>query len=87
MYILLDGALELTSHGKTIETLHKGQSLGIISLIDDAKRTVTAKATEPSRVVMIDKRRFRYMVEEMPNFCWFVMDELAHRLRTTNAAL
>jgi len=35
----------------------------------------------------MDKKKFRYMVEEIPNFVWFVMEELAHRLRTTNAAL
>ena len=87
MYIVLHGAIELTSHSKVIETLHKGQSLGIISLLDSQLRTVTARATEPSQLVMVDKRRFRYMVEEMPNFCWYVMDELAHRLRATNAAL
>jgi CRP/FNR family transcriptional regulator, cyclic AMP receptor protein len=87
LFIVLKGAVELTSHGKTIETLHKDQSLGIISLIDGQLRTVTAHAIEPSQLVMVDKRRFRYMVEEMPNFCWYVMDELAHRLRATNAVL
>ena len=87
MFVVLRGAVELTSHGKSIETVGPGKTLGIISLLDGQNRTANAKATMPTELVMIDKRRFRYMVEEMPHFCWFVMDELAHRLRMTNAVL
>jgi CRP-like cAMP-binding protein len=32
-------------------------------------------------------KKFRFMVEETPNFVWFVLNELASRLRATNALL
>jgi CRP-like cAMP-binding protein len=87
MYIVLSGAVEISSHGKLLETIGEGKALGILSLLDGQTRTVTARASEDTRLAVIDGRRFRYMVEEMPHFCWYMMGELAHRLRATNAAL
>jgi CRP/FNR family cyclic AMP-dependent transcriptional regulator len=87
MYIVLSGSVEITSRGKVIETIHEGNALGILSLLDEQPRTTTACARERCELAIMDRRKFRYMVEEIPNFVWYVMDELAHRLRTTNAAL
>ena len=87
MYVLLDGAVSLTSHDRVIETIQKGSSLGILSLLDQQRRTVTAIASERTEVASFDRKRFRYMVEEVPNFSLYVMAELAHRLRATNAML
>ena len=87
MYIVLSGAVEITSHARVIETIYEGNALGILSLLDEQPRTTTARARNRCEVALIDRRKFRYMVEEVPNFVWYVMDELAHRLRTTNAAL
>jgi CRP-like cAMP-binding protein len=56
-------------------------------LLDGQPRTITARVKEPSELALMDQRRFRYMVEEVPNFVWYVMAELADRLRATNAAL
>ncbi len=87
MYIVLRGAVEITSHGKHLETIGAGDALGIISMLDEKPRTATARASEPSEIAIIERKKFRYMIEEMPNFCWYVMSEMAHRLRITNAAL
>ena len=70
-----------------IETVGPGQAIGILSLLDNEMRTVTAEARTACEVVAIDPRKFRFAVEEMPHFAWWVMGELAHRLRMTNAAL
>src|SRR6266568_3013472 len=87
MYVVLHGSVEIASHNKILETIHDGNALGILSLIDGSLRTVTARAREATHLALIDRKKFRYMMEEMPNFCWYVVDELAHRLRTTNSAL
>ncbi len=87
MYVLLSGQVEIASHGRVIEIVAPGQALGIVSLLDDQPRTATARAVDECEVAVLDRRKFRYMVEEAPNFVWYVMGELAHRLRTTNAAL
>ena len=87
MYVLLTGQVSISAHGHEIELLGPGQALGILSLLDGAPRSSTATATEPSQAAMLDARRFRFMVEQQPLFVWYVMGELAHRLRMTNAAL
>lgn len=87
MYIVLSGSVVLSGHGKVIETIGEGNALGILSLLDGQARTTTARARGKCELAVMDSRKFRYMVEELPNFVWYVMDELAHRLRTTNAAL
>lgn len=87
MYVVLRGAVEILSHGKTIETVQEGHVFGLVSLLDEQPRTATARAVEVCEVAVLGKRKFRYMVEEAPNFVWYVMGELAHRLRMTNAAL
>ncbi|WP_338662129.1 cyclic nucleotide-binding domain-containing protein [Pararoseomonas sp. SCSIO 73927] len=87
MYVLLEGEVEVRRRETVIETIGPGQALGIVSLLDEEARTVTAEARSACEVAAIDLRKFRFAVEEVPHFSWWVMAELAHRLRTTNAAL
>ena len=87
MYILLNGEVELRRREVVIETVGPGQALGIVSLLDNEPRTVTAEARKACEVAAIDARKFRFAVEEVPHFAWWTMAELAHRLRMTNAAL
>jgi CRP-like cAMP-binding protein len=87
MDIVLTGRVEITAQDKVIETISESRALGILSLLDGQPRTITARVTEPSELALMDQKRFRYMVEEVPNFVWYVMTELAGRLRATNAAL
>ncbi len=87
MYVLLDGQVAVRRRDLVIETVGPGQAIGILSLLDNEMRTVTAEARTACEVVAIDPRKFRFAVEEMPHFAWWVMGELAHRLRMTNAAL
>ncbi|OYV25086.1 MAG: hypothetical protein B7X08_07025 [Acidocella sp. 20-63-7] len=87
MHIVLHGAVEIVAQNNLLETFGEGKAFGILSLLDGLPRTVTARIGAPARVVVIDRKKFRYMIEEMPQFCWYVTGELAHRLRATNAAL
>jgi CRP/FNR family transcriptional regulator, cyclic AMP receptor protein len=87
MYVVLSGSVEVTSQGRSIEVIGTGDGLGILSLIDGKARSAAAIAHTDAELALIDARRFRYLVEEVPNFVWYVMDELAQRLRATNAAL
>lgn len=87
MYVVLTGTVDIIAQNKTLERVGAGQALGILSLLDGQPRTATARAIGTTQVAVIDRKKFRFMIEEMPNFCWYVMGELAHRLRATNAAL
>jgi CRP-like cAMP-binding protein len=87
MYVVLRGRVDIIAQDKRLEQVGAGKALGILSLLDDQPRTVTARASGATQLAAIDRRKFRFMIEEMPHFCWYVMGELAHRLRTMNAAL
>jgi len=87
MYVELHGSVEIIVKDDVLEKVGPGKALGILSLVDGSTRSADARACETTRLSLIDQKKFRYMVEEMPHFCWYVMNELAHRLRATNAAL
>lgn len=87
MYVVLHGTVEIVVKGEVLEKIGPGKALGILSLVDGKSRSADARASELTQLSLIDQKKFRYMVEEMPNFCWYVINELAHRLRATNAAL
>lgn len=87
MWIVLSGSVEIESASKLIEVVGVNYAIGIISLIDQLPRSATARAREDVELVRIDARQFKFMVEEMPNSGWYVMRQLADRLRATNAAL
>ncbi len=87
MYVLVSGAVAVSAGGRVIEVIQPGDGLGILSLVDGQPRSADAIAEVDSELMLIDARTFRYMVEEVPNFVWYVMDEMAQRLRATNAAL
>jgi CRP-like cAMP-binding protein len=87
MHVLLSGAIAVSARGTVIETVMPGDGLGILSLIDGRPRSATAVAVEASEVAALDPRKFRFLVESAPGFVWFVMGEMAQRLRATNAQL
>jgi CRP/FNR family transcriptional regulator, cyclic AMP receptor protein len=87
MYIVLTGSVEIDSHGKFIETIGAGRALGFVSVIDQSRRATSARALEECELAVMDYRKFRYMVDEVPNFAWYVMQEMSHRLRMLNAAI
>jgi CRP/FNR family cyclic AMP-dependent transcriptional regulator len=87
VYFILSGSVEISIRQKVIETIGAGQIVGLLSFVDEQPRTVTARTLEPCELALLDKKQFRYMVEAIPNFVWFVLRELAIRLRAANAAL
>jgi CRP/FNR family cyclic AMP-dependent transcriptional regulator len=87
MYMVLKGSVEVSTKSKVIEIVREGKAFGMLSLLDDMPRTNTARAVEPCELALLDKKKFRFMIEEAPNFVWFVLGEFGSRLRATNALL
>jgi len=87
MYVVLKGAVELSSKDKLIETIREGKAFGMLGLVDEKPRTSTARAKEDCELALLDQKKFRFMVDETPNFVWLVLNEFASRLRATNALL
>ena len=49
--------------------------------IVDGPRSTTAARVEPCELSLIDQRKFRFMVDEVPNFALYIMGAMARRIR------
>jgi CRP-like cAMP-binding protein len=87
MYVILSGSVDLTKKRRVIETILAGNAFGFVSFLDGQPRSVGASASDDCELALIDQKKFRYMVEEMPNFVWYVLDQMAHHLRTASAVI
>jgi CRP/FNR family transcriptional regulator, cyclic AMP receptor protein len=85
MYIVLKGSVEMSMKDKVYVTIPEGKPFGMLSLIDKKPRANSARAKEDCELALLDERTFRVMIEETPEFVWYVINEFAARLRATNA--
>ena len=77
----------MSARDKVVVTIPEGKPFGMLSLIDNKPRANTARAKEDGELALLDARTFRVMVEDTPEFVWYVINEFASRLRATNALL
>lgn len=87
MYVLVEGEAEISVAGTVVETAAPGALLNELALIEDAPGNATVIARTPCRLVAIDERRFKFLVQQTPNFALDVMKALTDRLRAMNARL
>lgn len=81
MYVVQSGVIEMVIGDKVIETCGANEAIGFMSMVDGAPRSSTARVKEACEVSVIDQRRFRFMVDEVPNFAQYVMGAMARRIR------
>ena len=87
MYIVVEGEVDILDGSILLETSGQGSIVGELALIDDEPRSATAIAKTECKLVVIDRRRFQYMVQETPLFALSVMKVLADRLRRKNVRI
>jgi CRP/FNR family cyclic AMP-dependent transcriptional regulator len=81
MYIVQSGMIEMTIGDTVIETVGPNEAIGFMSMIDGAARSSTARVKENCELSVIDARMFRFMVDEVPHFAFYIMGVLARRIR------
>ncbi len=84
MYVVKEGEVELSVHGKIIVRVGKGGILGEMALIDNKPRSATAWAKTNCQLVPIDEQGFLTLVHQNPEFSLEVMKVLVERLRLMN---
>jgi CRP-like cAMP-binding protein len=87
MYIVQSGLVEMVIGDTVVETCGPNEAIGFMSVIDGAQRSSTARVKEDCEVSVIDERRFRFMVDEVPNFAHYIMGAMARRIRGMGAAM
>jgi CRP-like cAMP-binding protein len=81
MYIVQSGLIEMVIGDKVIEICGPNEAIGFMSMVDDAPRSSTARVKETCELSLIDLRKFRFMVDEVPNFALYIMGAMARRIR------
>ena len=81
MYGLISGAIELRKGDQSLAVLEPGDTFGELAIVSEAPRSLTAIATEPSVLAVIDDKAFLFLVHETPTFALQVMRSMADRIR------
>jgi len=87
MYVVQSGVIEMVIGEKVIEVCGANEAIGFMSMIDGAPRSSTARVKEACELSVIDLRKFRFMVDEVPNFALYIMTAMARRIRGMGQAM
>jgi CRP/FNR family cyclic AMP-dependent transcriptional regulator len=87
MFVVQSGVIEMVIGEKVIEVCGANEAIGFMSMIDGAPRSSTARVKEACELSVIDQRKFRFMVDEVPNFALYIMAAMARRIRGMGQAM
>jgi hypothetical protein len=87
MYVVLSGSVKLAKAGAVVAELSRGHHFGEMSLVDRSVRSLTATATEGTRLVVIHRKDFYEIIQREPalatKMLWSFVQVLGRRLRKT----
>ena len=90
-YLILDGEADIVLEGPagplTVATLGANEIVGEMAILCNAPRNATVRAKGRLIALRIAKDPFMRMVREFPNMAVSIMQELAHRVQSTNSQL
>ncbi len=81
MYVVLEGLIEVSVDGVTVESLDPGSILGEMAIVDDGPRSADAFASVDSTLGPVDREWFLHLIRHSPQFGLHVMSVMANRLR------
>ena len=80
-YVIQEGTANVYFGGEHIATLGPGSMVGEMALIDHRPRSATVVAETPMRLLALDAKNFRALLDEMPKASQRVMSLLNARLQ------
>ncbi len=83
MYVVMDGAVRITSGEKIIEVVKAGGVFGEMALVDQSKRAASAAAASDCNLMSINRNDFLTLIKTNPAFGVSLLRALATRLRNT----
>ena len=87
MYVVLEGKVSIVTYGTVLENIGVQGTFGEMALMEDAPRSASAMAVEPTDVGIIDRATFIELVRKEPEFSLYVMRQMASRIRRMNKSL
>jgi CRP-like cAMP-binding protein len=85
-FVIVEGQAGLYFSGEQRKVLGPGEMVGEMALIDHRPRSATVKALTPMKLLSFDAKRFKTLLDEMPQASQKVMALLSERIRDNNLA-
>ncbi|HEU4971630.1 MAG TPA: cyclic nucleotide-binding domain-containing protein [Gaiellaceae bacterium] len=79
-FVLIDGTVVVRRHGRKLANLGPGDWFGEIALLTFKPRSATVTAISPCRLLVIQDRSFRQVVEATPRIALRVLGSVSQRL-------
>ncbi len=84
MFGIVEGEVEVRLPGGGARKLGPLDTFGEMALVDSSPRSGTAVAMTDTKLAVIDRRTFLFLVHETPTFALDVMSSIAARLRASD---
>lgn len=82
MYGVIEGELEIRLPNGAVRKLGPDDTFGEMSIVDSSPRSGTAVAISDTKLAVIDRKTFLFLVHETPMFALQVMASIGDRLRS-----
>ncbi len=82
MFGIIEGEVEVRTPSGSTRTLTADDTFGEMSIVDGTPRSATAVAVTDTKLAVIDRKMFLFLVHETPTFALQVMSSIADRLRS-----
>lgn len=86
-YLILSGRVEIIRDGQSLGAFGPGDFFGEMSLLDQAPRSATIKALEPTLCMMLSSWDFKALLEQHPSIAVKLLEILSRRLRVADERL
>lgn len=86
-YLILSGRVEIIRDGVSIGTFGPGDFFGDMSLLDQAPRSATIRALEPTSCLMLSSWDFKAILEQHPSIAVKLLEVMSRRLRAADERL
>jgi CRP/FNR family transcriptional regulator, cyclic AMP receptor protein len=86
MFGVVEGEVEVRLPNGTARKLGPDDTFGEMAIIDSSPRSATAVAVADTKLAVIDRGRFLFLVQETPMFALQVMSSIAKRLRAAETS-
>lgn len=80
-YVILDGTASVTMAAKQVATVGPGETVGEMALLSHKPRNATVTATTAMKLLALDTRQFKALLEKNPRVMDRITTELNARIR------
>ena len=84
LFVVLQGEVELTLHGKSLGRETAGGIIGEMAFIDDAMLNATATAVSNVKLARVSREEFSDLIRTNAEFSLHALGEMARRLRAVD---